>query len=52
MAVLYRKPHYSEARYNEAELYHNIQRSSLKPLGQSKPNFKGNMYTKGKPMFL
>ena len=28
--------------------YHNIQRSSsLKPLGQSKPNFKGSIYTKG-----
>ena len=31
--------------------YKNIQRSSsLKPLGQSKPNFIGSIYGKGEPM--
>ena len=33
--------------------YHNIQRSSsLKQLGQSKPNFISSIYGKGEPMCL
>ena len=33
--------------------YNNIQRSSsLKPLGQSKPNFMGSIYGKGESMCL
>ena len=32
--------------------YKNIQRSSLKPHGQSKPNFIGGNYGKGKSMCL
>ena len=33
-------PKYGKISLKSAVYYNNIQRSSLKPLGQSKPNFK------------